>query len=140
MGTWLAIVALLLIGGYSAWTAIDSVVVDRRLERPRLTYGESIAKHRHGWAATATAFGAFAVVLLAGGLLIGVTQAPVLLALTGIERFTFPIAVAAFAALFFGARLLFRRYLGKRWVQQVIALGSIIIGIGLVFFALSLAY
>jgi len=140
MGTWLAIVALLLIGGYSAWTAIDSVVVDRRLERPRLTYGQSIAKHRHGWAATATMFGATAVLLLALAVVIGVTQASALLALTGLEAYTFPIAVAAFAALFFGARLLFRRYLGKRWVRQLIAVGSIIIGIGLVFFALSVAY
>ena len=137
MGTWLAIVSLLLIAGYCAWMAISSIL-DARAERPRLSYWRSLSSQRHGWAATAT-FGGFIAVLLVGFVaLIGITQLPALLALTGIARFTFPIAMAAFATLFFGARILFRDYLGKRWVRELISIGSIVIGLGLVLFELSL--
>jgi hypothetical protein len=137
MATWLAIVALLLLGGYCVWAALNSVR-DSRTETPRLSYGQSIAAHRYGWAATATAFGVMSVVMVVGVAIILVTQLPALLALTGIARFTFPIAVAAFAAIFFGARRLFRPFLGKRWVRELIAVGSVVVGIGLVFVALAL--
>jgi hypothetical protein len=137
MGTWLTIVALMLLAGYCAWMTVSGIL-DARAERPRKSFWQSMSSERHGWAATVSAFGTFTVILIAGLALVGITQIPALLALTGIERFTFPIAVAAFAALFFGARLLFRDYLGKRWVRELISFGSIVVGLGLVLFVLSL--
>ena len=124
----LSIVLMLLLSAYAAQQSIESLL-EWRSRRPRPTFSALVAENRD-WAAWMIITGFVAVLFLAIAVALIVTGFDTLLALTGVERLTFAIAVAVFAGLFYGSRYLFRAFTARRWVRALVFHGTMIVSIG----------